>query len=320
MDLAELQAKACASTPQALGAVPVLQARTIYTDGDGLAYYCAGNDATLLSEARERVNDKVQGMKRSSGAAEHRILLTASGSHKGYRYAVARAKPYQGQRSNSRRPQNWQGLRNLLMDGHFGPTTSTAKAEADDLFGYHGHSNPEGTVIATQDKDMRMIPGWHMDWVEHTLFWLAPGTYDAMHNDKQFGMKWFWLQCLHGDTADQIPGLPWVMAPGAKKLARCGEATAARLLDDCTNSEQAGNRVLACYETYYKDRALVELLEQAVLLWMRRDAESLWDDCCAPGGPLFQFWNHPNYDAAFAEIRERVTTAEGYALSATEDN
>lgn len=320
MDLAKLQALAGTSTPQSLASVPVLHDRTIYLDGDGLAYYCAGNEATLLGEARERLNSKVADMARASGAANKSILLTASGSHKGYRYAVARAKPYQGQRANSRRPPNWQGLRDLLVDGHFGATKSTYTAEADDLFGHHGHASPECTVIATQDKDMRMVPGWHIDWVSHLICFLPPGTYDMRFNDKQFGRKWFWLQMLHGDTADFIPGLPWVVLKANGKPERCGDVTAQRLLAPATSCEQAGQIVLTAYESYYKERALVEMLEQAVLLWMRRDKDSHWLDCAGEGGPMAHFRDHPNWCAAVNEIGDRITTVESYGASQTQDD
>jgi hypothetical protein len=303
-----------------LGAVPVLQGRTIYLDGDGLAYYCAGNDETLLGEARERLADKVRGMASVSGAERSIILLTGSGSHKGHRYAVARVKPYQGQRSNSRRPKNWQGLRALLDDGYFGHgTKSTVTAEADDLFGYHGHGDPERTVIATQDKDMRMVPGWHIDWVSNLIFYLQPGQFHATFDDKVFGPKWFWLQMLHGDTADHIPGLPWYMGKDAKgkpTLKKCGPVTAEDMLRGVQSNDEALAAVHEAYRSYYKERALVEMMEQAVLLWMRRDADSMWYDCMEPGGPLYpcrQWHDNDAFFTAYAEIKERITTVESYA-------
>jgi hypothetical protein len=320
MDLAALQAKAVAASPMSAGAVPVLQGRTLYLDGDGLAYYCAGNDDTLLGEARSRTADKIRGMAASCAAGQQAILLTGSGSHKGHRYAVARVKPYQGQRANSRRPKNWQGLRDLLADGYFGTSTvSTTTAEADDLFGHHGHRDPANTVIGTQDKDMRMVPGWHMDWVSNLMCYLPPDTYDFKFNDKQFGLKWFWLQMLHGDTADQIPGLPWYMgkdAKGAGKLKAVGPVTAEAMLAETKCNVDALVVVHAAYKSYYKERALVEMMEQAVLLWMRRDAESKWYDCLMEGGPLFpcRAWNdNEEFFLAYAEIEERILTVESYA-------
>lgn len=317
MDLAAIKARAATSTPMSLGSVPVLQGRVIYMDGDGLAYYCAGNDETLLGEARQRLADKIESMKATSGAESSSVLLTGSGSHKGHRYAVARVKPYQAQRSNSRRPANWQGLRNLLDDGFFGDTVKrTVTAEADDLFGHYGHADPERSVIATQDKDMRMVPGWHIDWVANLMHYVPPGTYDLTHNDKQYGTKWFWLQMLHGDTADHIPGLPW-WADSKGKLKRCGEVTAQAMLAGTMSDAEALAVVHEAYRSYYKERALVEMMEQAVLLWMRRDAESRWYDCLQPGGPLYptRTWHdNDEFFKAYLEIKDRIDTVESYQL------
>lgn len=315
LDLAALKAKAAALSPMAPGLVPVLHDRTLYTDGDGLAYYCAGNDETTLGEARQRLADKIKGMQETCGAAVSVTLLTGSGSHKGHRYAVARVKPYQGQRSNSRRPKNWQGLRDMLDDGHFGDTTRrTLTAEADDLFGYHGHSAPERTVIATQDKDMRMVPGWHLDWVANLMHYLPPGTFDKVWNDKQYGDKWFWLQMLHGDSADHIPGLPFYKNAKGKDTLM-GDKTAQKMLAGVASNEEALACVHALYATYYGERALVEMMEQAVLLWMRRDPDSMWYDCMEPGGPLYPCRTWHDQDAffrAYSEIKLRIDTVESY--------
>ena len=309
MNLAELQAKAAALQPMRLGAVHVLQGRSIYLDGDGLAYYCAGNDETSLGEARVRLNDKVRNMQAACGAEKAVILLTASGSHKGYRYAVARSKPYQGQRRNSRRPKNWQGLRDMLMDGVFGDDIDvTTTAEADDRFGFFGHADPERTVIATQDKDMRMVPGWHINWTDNQVRWVAPGTYDVVYDDLQYGTKWFWCQMLHGDNADHIPGLTRILIKG--KHVACGEAKVPMVLGACTNDLEAYHAVAAAYKGCYGVGWAVEMLEQAVLLWMRKDEGARWDCCLQPGCPMYWLTQDRDGAKAIKEITQRVTTAQ----------
>lgn len=320
-DLADLMARAGALAPMGAGAMaPILHERTLYLDADGLAYYCAGNDSTLLGEARVRLADKVASMTRAAQAGKCVLLLTGSGSHKGYRYAVARAKPYQGQRANSRRPKNWRGLRDLLEAGVFGTTVQDFDREADDRFAQYGCADPLNTVIGTQDKDMRMVPGWHLDWVDNRMRWVPPGTYDLVMNDKQYGTKWFWLQMLHGDTADFIPGLPRAKIGGV--LKQVGEVTAGKLLAGTTSSDEAAEVVFQCYASYYKERALVEMLEQAVLLWMRTDSMATWDDVASPGNPLHLFTESPwpIWSSAYEEIKERVTTAQHYATIAPQDN
>lgn len=315
-------AKVAGASPMAQGSVPVTPGRTLFVDGDGLAYYCAGNDDTSAGEARERLVDKVKGAIRQVGAESATILLTASGSHKGHRYAIARVKPYQAQRSGSRRPANWQALRDYMVSAEFPfAVEQSFDAEADDLFGYHAYRNPSQTVIYTQDKDMRMLPGMHLDWVSHRLhrveavphaswsyYWQA---IDSEFNDKQYGPKWFWLQMLHGDTADNIPGLPKYRTKDAKgndTLKPVGEVTAGKFLEGMDNCHSAS--VAALYENYYGERWLVEMLEQACLLWMRREPNK-WDDCLDPGGPMHVFNDGSReFAAAYAEIQSRVRQAD----------
>jgi hypothetical protein len=313
-------AKVAGASPMAQGSVPVTPGRTLLVDGDGLAYYCAGNDDTSAGEARERLVDKVKGAIRQVGAESATILLTASGSHKGHRYAIARVKPYQAQRSGSRRPANWQALRDYMLCASFPFATEVSfDAEADDLFGYYAYSNPSQTVIYTQDKDMRMLPGMHLDWVSHrvhTVEWQQQmdgwvTAHDSEFNGKQYGPKWFWLQMLQGDTADNIPGLPKYLPNLTTVLKPVGEVTAAKLLEGVAYSK--GNyaiEVAHWYRTYYRERWLVEMLEQACLLWMRR-VPSKWDDCLDAGGPMHSFNDGSReFAAAYTEIHSRVRQAD----------
>jgi DNA polymerase-1 len=279
---------AAAASPQQGSASPVVPGRVLLVDGDGLAYFCAGNDETDPGTARVKLLNKLQEAMACSGAERSRVLVTATGSHKGHRYAIARAKPYQGQRTNSRRPKNWGYLRQVIegtCDARY-PTELTSNAEADDLFGKYGAElGAENVVHFTQDKDMRMLPGWHMGWTSMCLTYVPGGCYDHRFETKQYGLKWFWLQMLHGDTADNIPGLPKYVKPDGK-MALCGEVTAHKLLADCTTSDEAGRVVRELYNGWYGETGEVNLLEQACLLWMRRDAKSSALDVTAPGHPL----------------------------------
>ena len=138
-------AAAAAAAPQ--GSVPITPGRILLADGDGLAYYCAGNDDTDAGEARQRVVDKLKTAAKAVGAERIIVLITGSGSHKGHRYAVARVKPYQGQRAGSRRPKNWEALRNYMESSEFPfEVDSTVVAEADDLFGWYSHTFPDVVI------------------------------------------------------------------------------------------------------------------------------------------------------------------------------
>ena len=315
-------AAAASASPMGAGAVPIIPGRILLVDGDGLAYYCAGKDDSDAGEARRNLVSKIKKAAELVSAERVVVLLTNSGSTKGGRYAIARVKPYQGQRANSRRPTNWQALRDYMEGGRFPyEVHGTSLAEADDLFGWYAYNWPDDVVIYTQDKDMRMLPGRHLDWVTHRMhkvdYTLSPcrereRMYNVVaqsseFNDKQYGPRWFWMQMLHGDTADYIPGLPKYQAkPGVFKPV--GEVTAGKLLEGM--DADLPRTVAALYQGYYGDRWLVEMLEQACLLWMRRVPEH-WDDCLNPGGPM-AIWNdgEQEFAKAYFEIESRVRQAE----------
>jgi DNA polymerase-1 len=301
--------------------------RTLYIDGDGLAYYCAGNDDATTEAARDTLHSFIRQAKDRAGAEFVRVLVTSSGSSKGDRFAIARAKPYQGQRADARRPKNWQYLRLLLEASEVaGATTEhTAIAEADDLFGYYGHKDPEHSVILTQDKDMRMVPGWHMGWVNKLMHYVPADTYERQHDEKVFGLKWFWLQMLQGDTADNIPGLPkyqTLNAKGESALKPVGEKTAEALLADAYCNADCRRIVEQLYQGYYPSDWLTQMLEQACLLWMRRKPEN-WFDVVDTAGPLAEYNYNVHRDElekALGIISERIKYADSINAAATQDH
>lgn len=299
MGFADAIAAAAASSPVVDSRTPPVLGRVLLIDGDSMAYSCAGNDECDPAQARINVINRIDQAKRRSGASAIRILMTAGTSNKGHRYAVARVKPYQGNRSSVRRPRNWQYLRDYLLS--LPNTEVSMDAEADDLFKKYANIYTD-VVLHYQDKDMRQIDGaWHLTWDDFLMVRVDSGAWSVVANDKQYGRKWFWLQMLHGDTADNIPGLPsYVKDDG--KLSRCGEVTAGKLLASCDSQDAAFELVLGLYHRYYGDEAELNLLEQAILLWLRREPGRVFD-CVSWGGPL-QSIDSP---AAMQVIRDRVS-------------
>lgn len=303
MELSDIKALGNGAHSMLRGTVP---GRILYIDGDCLAYSCGGGEDSSPASARYNANQVIRNLLTASGAETYKILLTGSGGHKGHRYAIARTKPYQGQRVSVTKPPQWRYLRQLLETGALGEFLLDFDREADDRFGQFGWADPENTVICTADKDMRAIPGHHLGWRDLSMFYLLPDTYSEVFNDKQYGWKWFWLQMLHGDTADNIPGLP--LAYGKK----CGEVTAGKLLRDTQSNEDAVEVVRQAYESCYGDSWAVNLSEQACLLWMRSSSDACWEEAIRPGGPLKLLWEAES-DAmrqAFRELSGRVQRAK----------
>lgn len=83
--------------------------------------------------------------------------------------------------------------------------------EADDLvsiWAYEALDNKEDYVICGIDKDLLQIPGHHYNYGKDT--WQLINEEEALHN--------LYLQCLTGDSADNIPGLKGIGPKKAEKI------------------------------------------------------------------------------------------------------
>lgn len=136
------------------------------------------------------------------------ILLSGPGN---YRDRIATVAPYKGNRDPDHKPHWYQQIRNYLTS-EWGARVVTGR-EADDecsIIGWqHIHQgDPDGYVIATIDKDLDQIPGWHYNYHKQVF-------YKQSADDAE---RFFWEQCLSGDATDGIPGCTKVGTVGAKRL------------------------------------------------------------------------------------------------------
>ena len=309
-------AAAAAAQPHKVEATPMVPGLTLHIDGDFLAYNTAGNDETLPGQARLNCLGTIEIFRAKVGAEHVVVHTTAMGSHKGERYLVATVKPYQGQRTSGRKPKNQPYLLEFLQSytGDVFRNKIWATREADDGIAACSHfavgKSPGYAAIATKDKDMRMLPGLHLDWDSLDVTRVYPGDYDVVgNNGKQYGLKFFWLQMLMGDTADNCPGLEqYLVGPG--RYAKCGEKTAEKLLAGFTYSDKAGAAVIEHYANAYADDWGDRFVEQAALMWMRVGNDAPIDDFLIHAGhSKLSGCLVPEITAATARMKERVTLA-----------
>lgn len=256
--------------------LPPVPGRVLHLDGDLLAYWAGGNEDTSVGESRRNAAQKIETLREYSSSSSVVAHLTASSSTKGDRFVIATVKPYQGHRRAGRKPKNWGYLREWLERPYgwlFTPKLWTSR-EADDgiavcTYDTYTKGQPEA-AIASADKDMRMLPGYHINWNTYEVTHVPHGAFSVVDSEgKQYGHKWFWLQMLQGDTADNIPGLPKYMS--ANGLRPLGPKTAELLLEDCADNAEAYATVLGLYQSFYGAVAKAALVEQAMLLWLRTD-------------------------------------------------
>ena len=318
-DIASATAEAAENNPQKIDAPATIHGLEVHIDGDYLAYYASGNDDTPAGQARINALELIEAFRSQTGADTVVVHSTATGSQKGERYLIATVKPYQGQRAGSGKPKNHDFLQDWLQtyEGHLFRAKVWESREADDgiaACAAYAVGKPPGYIaIATADKDMRMLPGLHITWRPGTegrriLTRVHPGDYDVVGEDgKQYGLKWFFIQMLMGDTADNIPGLPGVASKNGS-FKTVGEKGAFSLLQDCTNATEAAEATAFLYRDYYGDSWADHYAEQAGLLWMRCGLNADIDDFVTHAGHSRVTYPPDIYDAA-KRLTERVTLA-----------
>ena len=230
--------------------------------------------AEPVENALHSVNNTITNMLKDLGAEQYSCFLTGKGN---YREDIATIKPYKGNRDRAARPYHYDAITEHLKS-RWGAHVITGM-EADDALGIElykdymeakrfaaitGESPEEQkpqVVLASIDKDLDMIPGWHYNFVEKDLYFISEDK--AMRN--------FYVQLLAGDAVDNIPGVPGISVTKAKKL-----------LKECKTEQEmlcvAGfHYATAKYRDVEYNDPEAALVENARLLWIQRDwPKKMW--------------------------------------------
>lgn len=236
------------------------------------------SDDTILFDfdrAADMLEEKLRIICEDVGATEPPILFLSDNEFiakkqgrefvPGFRYSVAKTKPYKGTRKNPK-PFHFYNLIVYMMAFHKTMVALNGD-EADDLICQVQYRSKADTVVCSRDKDLRICPGYHYSWecgkqasIDLTktdgLGWLD----DSGDKFIGYGKAFFYYQMLVGDSADNIPGLP-----------QYGHAKALKLLGDCKTEKDYFDIVKREYQEVKGEEAKEYFLEQANLLWMRMD-------------------------------------------------
>ena len=118
------------------------------------------------------------------------------------------------------------------------------------------------TVICTRDKDLDMVPGHHYNWGAG-----KQREKDMWYQDVTSGLQCFYKQLLTGDTVDNIAGL-FGVGKSSTLLRRCAD-------ESCELDMYM--LVLTEYRKRFGSYAEQFILENARLLWMRKEEDELWN-------------------------------------------
>lgn len=188
---------------------------------------------------------------------EYRLYLQASEDDKTFRYNIATILPYKGNRV-SPKPKYHAQIRQYLFD--VWGAIPVRRIETDDAIGMEQFDNPDKTtVLVSQDKDLKMIPGWHFDPVKEDLY------YQTLKDAN----NWLFYQMLVGDKADNIPGIKGV-----------GDVTTRKWFDAVDNNTDAVREIVkAQYQKHYGSDWEKAYQEVGTLLWILRKPEELDKGC-----------------------------------------
>lgn len=153
-----------------------------------------GDTYTVVSDAGEAFAGVERAIDRLTTRFETDDVLLCLSEGRNFRYDVDES--YKANRKGSRKPSCYAEVVRRACDTW--PSYSLNGLEADDILGIFASRDPEGSVLVSEDKDMKTIPC--------TLF--QKGKLQKI--DRVTADRWFFYQMLVGDTADGYPGLPAV--------------------------------------------------------------------------------------------------------------
>lgn len=265
--------------------------RTALIDADmvrytlGFACQRTEDDGTITTADdyswKHSIDIFISSVMKNSKSQACKLYLTGKGN---FRETVAKKKPYKGTRK-SEKPVLYEAISTYLVDEWAAEVIEGM--EADDALAIN---QTDSTIICSNDKDLRMVAGWHYSWpvgdrigerLPYFVDTLGSITATLKEDGKikkveATGLRMFYYQLLIGDSVDNIPGCPKV-----------GPVKAYEALYTLDTEMEMYNLCLSMYQEKYPENALEELLEQAHLLWM---VDTLDDN----GDPVM--WTPPTGD------------------------
>lgn len=201
-----------------------------------------------LAWALHNVKNVLRATEEAAGTLTKIIL---SGPYN-FREQVATLLPYKGNRDASHKPKYYKEIKEYLISSWNASTTDSV--EADDELGMEQTVRGDSSIIATLDKDLDMIAGWHYNFKDNRKYYLSQEEADTN----------FFRQMITGDTTDNIPGIKGL-----------GPINAQRVIDSSSGLDDLRRAVQSLYRAQYGvdwERAYTEV---GALLWILRYPEEV---------------------------------------------
>lgn len=301
-----------------------LKSKTLLVDGDIIVYQpcCIYNDDDDLSRnlIGKNISNKLDRIMEAADCDTYMFFLTTK-----FNFRDDLVDDYKANRKEEDRPVNLAWAKRFAikqLNAHF-----KKGMEADDLIGIH---NKEGRVIWSLDKDLRQLPGEHLDdttmevidvtkegRLEHKKWVTENGNKrQKIYFEGDLGL---YYQMLVGDNTDNILGCaarkPVTTKSGPNKgkvnIKRVGVGsmaaykliiTAIMYKGELTPSQAALNAVIKEYQKIWGNDWQEHLETQANLLYMVRLMK----------GDIFRRWTYDGRKEYFHLTEGRILTEEEY--------
>lgn len=243
-----------------------------FVDADVLVYACGfASDAAAKKKAEQYgepvegvheplnfclngVAEKIQSVKNATGARKLTLFLSHPVNFREGLYPE-----YKANRDVTHKPYWAREIVDYLLEK--GALYADFGDEADDAMGIaqmEAQKAGKQSIIATNDKDLDMIPGLHYNWSPSKI---DRGVYEV---DELEGMRHFYTQLISGDSTDNIPGI--FRATGRKASAQMKNG-----LEFLYTEQEMYKYVLSLYDN---NEEFVHMI--APLLWIKRHKGQVW--------------------------------------------
>jgi hypothetical protein len=264
---------------------------------EGMNFDIIDEEIVVVPEPLENCLATVKGILRDTryAVAEHfklepeqvilRVLLSGPNN---FRNDLATIKGYKANRKESHKPHWYQQIRNYLTETWDAEVIEGR--EADDECSIVQVQSDFPTIIATIDKDLDMVPGWHYDYVRRTFY----------STDREEGLALFYKQVLSGDSTDNIAGCYKI---GAGRAATIVDTYLSEhpndwkglwqvVVDTYEASVDKYGDAVPYVDLYNESGAASVAIENARLVWMQEYVGQLWTPPGCPDEQLKGEYDH----------------------------
>lgn len=232
----------------------------VLIDGDLITYPCAasvrdaddGKDVALY-----RCDDAINRILYELGSTDFELYIRGQDN---FRYSIF--PDYKGNRTKPV-PRYLEDCREYLVS-NWGAKLCNG-IETDDMLGIQQTKYGEESIIASYDKDLKQVPGWHYNFKTGEKFYVSP----------VMGLRNFYRQVITGDGSDNIPSYDGKMRNTTPNFIKKLQAP----LDDMVEDWEMWNHCMDIYcapENGDWDSAMAILKRNAQLLYILRKEDEHW--------------------------------------------